>query len=548
MQFEGKTVCLDLTNSIQYKKKKQLIDTIAKHGGTISFILNKKVNYLVKEDAVNLDTYKCRNAFKLGIPVVNIDYINRLTQSIDSSPILINDYILKNKKNEQDLQKGFIPRNESTKKKPLERLVDLSTVKTYQLENDPLNNEFEQARFEIVKWIVFNEKSGSNSFIFEIHSQNKNGEKKYRFRLEKITKKVEAQVKSVQHVYASDAASIMFIFKQQMSSFLNEKLYVYEKVLPCPFVGSKMLQAVAWTSQAGKSIDKKTALFVDYIWDEAIGDLYEIFESGLQLAHFTAEKLLKAEGVLYKQGANLSIDMSSEFYNILPNHKASHIKPINNKRVLYEKLELCQLIRDMISINEATNWNLKVSTHSKYKAIGSFIKALDASSPQYSLLEKQIMEASGSVTILNIYEIIRPGESLTFNDQMHNQKQLFHGSKVNNFSGILSRGLLLPKTVVEEYGGTRSDIGLLGAGIYFSDCLDTSLKYSSSSTVKNSRLITVCDVALGDCKHFYEISTKLTKPVKGFNSSHGVRKTNEIESEFTDSEYVVYDVNQCRIR
>jgi len=31
------------------------------------------------------------------------------------------------------------------------------------------------------------------------------------------------------------------------------------------------------------------------------------------------------------------------------------------------------------------------------------------------------------------------------------------------------RGLLLPKVVVEDIGGTRTDAGMLGYGIYFAD-------------------------------------------------------------------------------
>ena len=35
--------------------------------------------------------------------------------------------------------------------------------------------------------------------------------------------------------------------------------------------------------------------------------------------------------------------------------------------------------------------------------------------------------------------------------------------------GILSRGLLLPLVVVSEHGGARSDAGMLGNAIYFTD-------------------------------------------------------------------------------
>jgi len=40
---------------------------------------------------------------------------------------------------------------------------------------------------------------------------------------------------------------------------------------------------------------------------------------------------------------------------------------------------------------------------------------------------------------------------------------------LQNFMGILSRGLLLPFAVVSNHGGERSDVGLLGNGIYFTD-------------------------------------------------------------------------------
>ena len=116
---------------------------------------------------------------------------------------------------------------------------------------------------------------------------------------------------------------------------------------------------------------------------------------------------------------------------------------------------------------------------------------------------------------------------------------------MNNFAGILSRGLILPKYVQADLGGTRSDIGLLGAGIYFSDCLNTSLKYAKPSKTKGTRLIVICDVAVGECKEYHEFDTELTEAPEGFDSVHGVRSA---DSKFIDSEYVVFDTNQCRIR
>lgn len=36
-------------------------------------------------------------------------------------------------------------------------------------------------------------------------------------------------------------------------------------------------------------------------------------------------------------------------------------------------------------------------------------------------------------------------------------------------SFVLFRGLLLPKIVVDDFGGKRSDPGMLGSGIYFAN-------------------------------------------------------------------------------
>ena len=84
---------------------------------------------------------------------------------------------------------------------------------------------------------------------------------------------------------------------------------------------------------------------------------------------------------------------------------------------------------------------------------------------------------------------------------LSNCRMMFHGSRVSNFVGILSRGLLLPKCVYndEEINSEllRTDIGHLGYGIYFSDDIRTSLKYSLNSKCKRTRLIAVCEVSHG---------------------------------------------------
>jgi len=105
MNFNGEIFSLDLSSSITYKEKKSYIDYITANGGRVSFVLNAKVKFLIRDDKLNLDTYKCRQAFKLGIPIVDASY---LSESIQNRTVKIEKFFIKNKKIEENLKKGII--------------------------------------------------------------------------------------------------------------------------------------------------------------------------------------------------------------------------------------------------------------------------------------------------------------------------------------------------------------------------------------------------------------------------------------------------------
>ena len=62
-------------------------------------------------------------------------------------------------------------------------------------------------------------------------------------------------------------------------------------------------------------------------------------------------------------------------------------------------------------------------------------------------------------------------------------------------------GMLLPKIVVDDFGGRRSDPGMLGGGIYFARSASLSSKFSKQGKAGNgTRLMLVNQVALGKVK------------------------------------------------
>jgi poly [ADP-ribose] polymerase len=87
---------------------------------------------------------------------------------------------------------------------------------------------------------------------------------------------------------------------------------------------------------------------------------------------------------------------------------------------------------------------------------------------------------------------------------------------------------------------------MLGYGIYFSDSIATSLKYAKSSRQKRTRLIAICEVALGKCLDYADFDKSLKSPPPGYNSTHGDKSLPG--SKFVDDEYVIYDVGQYKLK
>ena len=99
----GKKISFDFSNTINYKRKRQLLESAKQIGLVISYGLNKNVDFLIKDDETNLQTFKCRMAFKLNIPVLKADYLNDENHSRD-----LEDFLIKNIKCENDFKNGKI--------------------------------------------------------------------------------------------------------------------------------------------------------------------------------------------------------------------------------------------------------------------------------------------------------------------------------------------------------------------------------------------------------------------------------------------------------
>ena len=246
--------------------------------------------------------------------------------------------------------------------------------------------------------------------------------------------------------------------------------------------------------------------------------------------------------------------LSGEFYTAIP-HRIGRSRASVAGAVIYtleafeQKQQTLQLMKDMLQVNgEAGSVLFDARIDQEYDALRCRVEWLEPRCSEFKELADHVVNSqikSKTIKVKNLFRIRRGGEWDVFNEQIGNHKLLFHGSRIQNWVGILSRGILLPKIVV-SMGVHRTDPGWLGHGIYFGDAACTSLFYTTPGR-KQTRLMAITRVALGKMKDYTQITYGLTAPPPGYHSCHGVRAKAFRPSQFADDEYVVYDVRQQRL-
>lgn len=81
---------------------------------------------------------------------------------------------------------------------------------------------------------------------------------------------------------------------------------------------------------------------------------------------------------------------------------------------------------------------------------------------------------------------------VTFLLKLGNKMLLWHGSRLTNYVGILSKGLKIAPLEAPSTGY------MFGKGIYFADMVSKSANYCLASKINNVGLVLLCEVALGN--------------------------------------------------
>uniref|UniRef100_A0A669EH35 Poly [ADP-ribose] polymerase n=1 Tax=Oreochromis niloticus TaxID=8128 RepID=A0A669EH35_ORENI len=409
----------------------------------------------------------------------------------------------------------------------------------------------DQSDFQVAKYSIF-EKVNSNSWCV-LELQSFKGEEGRQYRVVRYWKDdVLCEKKAVRDklVFLSTSEEALEVFQALRDSLEASGLRKQSRFPPSAReMGSAPLQQLLLEEKLNTgSLSQEVGVFVELLWTEALGCLDNILR--VSVDKLSLNDVSRAEGLLLQAQKKLTegnhaepISLLQEFYTLLP-HRQSSMFP--STKLISQKLDLCQLIRDVLNASEMTLRSPAPSTVGKYRALRCSVETVPPSSSEFQAVTDLLQDSR--VQIQQIVRVGRGVELQTFKSELENVKPLLHSSSPNNFVGILSRGLLLPHVGVEHHGIERTDFGKLGGGIYFSDSLSTSLKYSKPSVTDGSRLLLVCDVALGRCREVYKTDILLKQAPDGYDSVRGVRRTPNTPSEFEDDEYVVYSPDQVKLK
>uniref|UniRef100_A0A671SV19 Poly [ADP-ribose] polymerase n=1 Tax=Sinocyclocheilus anshuiensis TaxID=1608454 RepID=A0A671SV19_9TELE len=490
--FKNCTVVLDVKN-VPFKEKNELRLALLENGGNISYVINKEVRIVL---------IFCNNYLSLQIPVVGTQYV---WSCLDQGHLLpLTEHNL-NPQLPYPTSEFLPPSGRISAALVLFRFACLpdypfsfTQCRVYK-EGDHDLPEF-PSYFQVAKYSVFERTAVvQDKLVFCVTSEDA----------------VEAYLQLMNEMETEEFTKTHTLPPEveRLASYSLQQLLLEEK-LNC------------------STLSQEVGVFVELVWTEALGSLNNILTvpvSRISLNDVSMKDEVKA--------------LLEEVNTLLP---LRMIDPPSKDKLVSQKLDLCQLIRDIINVSEATLGSPSPSSLGKYRALRCSIEVVPPQNPEFHVVSQLLQDRP--VQIQQILRVSRGMELQLFKEDLGNIKPLLHSTSPSSFVGILSRGLLLPRVGVEQHGIERTDIGNLGGGIYFSDSLKTSVKYSKPSVTDGSRLLLVCEVALGRCKDLLKKDTTLTCAPDGYHSVHGVQRTPNRLSEFEDDEFVVYNTEQIRLK
>ncbi|XP_031628486.1 poly [ADP-ribose] polymerase-like [Contarinia nasturtii] len=296
-----------------------------------------------------------------------------------------------------------------------------------------------------------------------------------------------------------------------------------------------------------------------------------------------AMTILKDISELIEKNASRSelCEKSNQFYSLIPHDfGVKRVPDIDTSEMVAMKVEMLETLSQIAVSYTFSNKNLSENKNildSCYEQLNAHINPIEKHSEDYNLIITYAKNTHSAIhdeyflDIEDIFTVSREGEIKRYETfrKLHNKKLLWHGSKLANFVGILSKGLKIAPREVPRNGS------MFGNGIYFTDTVSKAANYSRAQCKNDVGLMLLCEVALGDSMECFDgnnVTKDGQKLPKGFHSIKGVGKgfpnpkegrliyedveapvgemveNASIKSALLHNEYVVYDEAQVKIK
>ncbi|NXE78031.1 PARP3 polymerase, partial [Cochlearius cochlearius] len=290
------------------------------------------------------------------------------------------------------------------------------------------------------------------------------------------------------------------------------------------------------------------------------------------------EALEKLEAALQDQPPQATHleDLSSQFYTIIPhNFGRARPPPINSLDLLRAKKDMLLVLADIEVAQSLQAQKVKEEEEKEvihpldqdYTLLCCQLSLLDPASREYQLIQNYVTQTGRNFHILNIWQVDRDGEDKRFSahDLLEHRRLLWHGTNVAVVAAILKSGL----RIMPHSGGR------VGKGIYFASENSKSACYVGC-TSKKVGIMFLAEVALGKPYRITCDDPTLCQPPAGYDSVLACGQTEpdpvqdeEVlldgkkvlvcqgkpipmptykDSSFSQSEYLIYQESQCRIR
>lgn len=226
-------------------------------------------------------------------------------------------------------------------------------------------------------------------------------------------------------------------------------------------------------------------------------------------------------------------ELSGEFYTVIPHDfgfKKMRDFVIDTPYKVKCKLDMVSALGEIeiaTKILKDDADSMEDPLYSHYQHLCCEMTPVETNSKEYLMVQKYLKNTHAethlnyTVDIVHLFGISRKGEAERFRkfSNVKNRMLLWHGSRLTNWTGILSQGLRIapPEAPATGY--------MFGKGVYFADMFSKSANYCFASRDSSSGVLLLCEVALGEMAELLGANCNANLLPEGKLSTKGVGRT-----------------------